>query len=275
MNRQQYNEHAHRMLTWAMLYARRGWPVFPVAPYGKIPALSRKAGGRGCLDATTNPYTVEKMWQRFPLANVGVATGTGAGLAVLDVDPRHGGEETLAALIATHGPLPGGPVARTTSGGRHHYLLSPPGMPNSAGRLGPGLDVRGRGGYVVAAPSLTPAGAYEWLNDWHADLEDWPDWLIPPRIEPTPVRCPKAVATASSDRVLAGLVRKVAEAGEGNRNAALFWAGCRLAEHAAAGRISLDEGAAELLAAAAEVGLSHHEADRTLRSALRKVGVAA
>lgn len=276
MNRTQYDEHAHRMITWARLYARRGWPVFPCAPFAKVPALSRKQGGRGCLDATTNLKTVEAMWARFPTANIGLATGGPAGLAVLDADVKTGGKDSLKALVAQHGNLPSAPVARTTSGGRHYFYNAPPGgINNSAGRLGPGLDVRGNGGYVVAAPSITPAGAYEWLGNWAIDLEDWPEWLIPPRIEPTPVRNPQALVVADADKVLAGLIRTVLDAGEGARNEKLFWAGCRLGEHATNGRISLDEGAAALLDAAARIGLTEHEANRTLHSALRKVSAAA
>ncbi len=58
------------------------------------------------------------------------------------------------------------------------------------------------------------------------------------------------------------------------RNDRLFWAACRLAEQATAGRVPLDVGAAVLLDAAAEAGLPEAEADRTLRSAVRRVGAA-
>jgi hypothetical protein len=77
-------------------------------------------------------------------------------------------------------------------------------------------------------------------------------------------------APGDANKALAGLVRTVAEAPQGTRNDRLFWAVCRLGEHATAGRVSLDEGAAALLAAAAEAGLSEAEADRTLASALRR-----
>jgi hypothetical protein len=73
-----------------------------------------------------------------------------------------------------------------------------------------------------------------------------------------------------ANKALAGLVRTVAEAPQGTRNDRLFWAACRLGEHATAGRVPLDKGAAALLAAAAEAGLPAAEADRTLRSALHR-----
>lgn len=260
-------------LRWALAYAQYGWPVFPVAEQAKVPALSRKEGGRGCLDATTDLDVVARMWRKFPRANIGVATG--GTVAVLDADVRSGGKESLKALVAQHGTLPSGPMARTTSGGRHYFYRPPPmGIPNSAGKLGPGLDVRGTGGYVVVAPSTTPAGGYTWLNDWQSELSDWPDWLIPPQDQPVPIRRPQVLAWAKSN-ILDGLIRAVDQAPVGSRNDRLFWAACCLATHAANGRLNLDQGAAALLDAAARVGLPEVEAHRTLASALRKVGISA
>jgi hypothetical protein len=117
VNRAEREALAADLRTWALAYAAHGWPVFPLAPGTKVPALPRRLGGRGCLDATTDAEIVAEMWKKYPLGNVGIATGEAAGLAVLDVDPRHGGELALAALVKLHGPIPAGPVARTPSGG--------------------------------------------------------------------------------------------------------------------------------------------------------------
>ncbi len=70
--------------------------------------------------------------------------------------------------------------------------------------------------------------------------------------------------------MLAGLVRTVAEAPKGTRNERLFWAAAKLSEHVVTGRLSLDDRAAALLDAAHTAGLSETEADRTIRSALRR-----
>ncbi len=117
MNRAKRDELARELRTWALAYAAHGWPVFPLAPGTKVPALPRRLGGRGCLDATIDAEIVAEMWGRYPLGNIGIATGEAAGLAVLDVDPRHGGELALAGLVERHGPIPAGPVARTPSVG--------------------------------------------------------------------------------------------------------------------------------------------------------------
>jgi hypothetical protein len=85
---------------------------------------------------------------------------------VLDVDRGGGGPESLAALEREHGPAPETARARTGGGGAHLFFGYPPGreeVPNSAGVLGPGLDVRGEGGYVVVPPSRT-RGAYGWVD---------------------------------------------------------------------------------------------------------------
>jgi hypothetical protein len=279
MNRGEREELAGHLRTWALTYARHGWPVLPLAPGTKIPALPRRLGGRGCLDATTDAEVVARMWDRYPLGNIGIRTGELSGLAVLDVDPRHGGEEALAALVAEHGPVPPGPVARTPSGGLHHFLGWREGLRCSAGQLGAGLDVRSDGGYVAAAPSVTDVGSYEWLVHPRTPLSPWPGWLVPTRGAPTkPLLIARnrgltsAVGPQSStgEKVLSGLVRTVAEALPGTRNVRLYWSACRLAEHTVAGRVPLDVGAAALLAAAAVAGLPEWEADRTLASALRR-----
>jgi hypothetical protein len=86
-------------------------------------------------------------------------------LVVLDVDSRAGGSESLAKLQRANGPLPRTARWCTGGGGMHIFFRYRDGeeMRNSAGLLGPGLDVRGEGGYVVVPPSRTQS-AYEWVE---------------------------------------------------------------------------------------------------------------
>ena len=158
------------LLRAALAYARRGIPVFPCEPRGKAPLTYS-----GFWDATTDPRRIEAWWRRWPGANVGVPTGGRSGLLVLDVDPRDGGPESLAELEREGGSLPETSRARTGGGGMHVLFRYPAGeeVRSSAGRLGPGLDVRGEGGYVVVPPSRT-RGGYEWLD--RMPLAD-PAWL--------------------------------------------------------------------------------------------------
>ena len=151
---------AHILLKAALPYARRGVPVFPCEPGGKRPLTYN-----GFWDASADPRRVEAWWSRWPEANVGIPTGERSGLLVLDVDPGAGGPESLAALERTGGPLPRTARTRTGGGGMHVFFRYPAEeeVRNSTGRLGPGLDVRGEGGYVVVPPSRT-RGTYEWLD---------------------------------------------------------------------------------------------------------------
>ena len=136
---------------------------------------------RGLLDASTDQTRIREWWLSTPNANIGLATGR---LIVLDVDPRHGGDESLKQLQERTGPLPLTWRVLTGGGGQHIYFRAPTGVEvrNSAGRLGAGLDVRGVGGYVVAPPSIHISGrTYEWSADHHPDwvpLAGFPSFLL-------------------------------------------------------------------------------------------------
>lgn len=143
---------------------------------------------RGLLDASRDPNVLAAWFERYA-CNIGIATGAVSGIVVLDIDPRHGGEEALAALEAEHGPLP--PTWRfLTGGGGEHIVFRHPGgtVKNSAGRIGPGIDVRGDGGYIVAPPSLHISGRpYAISVDHHPDevaLAPLPHWLLNLLAEP-------------------------------------------------------------------------------------------
>lgn len=124
---------------------------------------------RGLKDATSDLETIKAWWSRRPRANIGTPTGRAAGMVVLDVDPDKGGFKTLSALIRRHSPLPETPTVHTGGGGLHFYLRHPGGrVSNSAGKLGPGLDIRGDGGYVLLPPSVhATSRSYAWQGDWH------------------------------------------------------------------------------------------------------------
>ena len=78
---------------------------------------------RGLHDASTDPDQIRRWWREWPDANVGIRTGAESGLIVLDVDPDHGGDESLAKLEAPYGPLPATVQQRT--GGRGPTLPFP------------------------------------------------------------------------------------------------------------------------------------------------------
>lgn len=131
----------------ALGYAARGWPVFPCRR-DKRPLVRN-----GFRDATAELAQIEDWWRRWPQALVGGPTGKRSGLVVLDIDvkhPRAWGFDTLAELGLAL--LPDTPMAHTASGGLHVYFgCTEREIGNSVGKhgLGPGLDVRGEGGYVI------------------------------------------------------------------------------------------------------------------------------
>lgn len=161
----------------ALGYAARGWRTLPVS--GKIPTLKDWPSA-----ASTDPDTIRGWWAQQPAANVGIATGKQSDLFVLDVDPDKGGEDTLLKLEAQYGEVPRTIEVITGGGGRHFYFQHPGvSIGNSAGKLGPGLDIRTDGGQVVAPPSVHPETGrhYEWDAAHHPDdvpLAPVPQWLL-------------------------------------------------------------------------------------------------
>ncbi len=176
-----------------MEYAARGLPVFPLKPGGKEPAISKREGGRGHHDATTDRSRITAWWNRYPDANIGIPTGERSGILALDVDQPIG----LDALEGEHGQLPATRTHSTGSGGMHYLYRYPADaeIRNSAGKLAPGLDVRGEGGYIVAPPSATKR-PYEVLD--RLPQAEPPKWLT------EVLRRPHSAATRRSDAPGAG-----------------------------------------------------------------------
>jgi len=171
--------HVPLLLTAALAYARRGWPVFPLhhpvndrcscgkaecGNVGKHPRYHDADLQHGLKDATTDLETIQRWWSRWPEANIGVVTGAISGLVVLDIDPRHGGHLILEDLEAEYGKLPHTVESQTGGGGRHILFQHPGGRVRSGSdKLGPGLDLKADGGYIVVPPSLHASGQrYEW-----------------------------------------------------------------------------------------------------------------
>lgn len=194
----------------ALGYARRGWQVFPCHSPAKSGCSCGKADctsvgkhpqtKQGLKDATTDEARIRAWWMMQPNANVAIRTGADSGLVVLDVDPDKGGKDSLDALIAEYGALPETVACRTGGGGWHYYFQRPDEwLSNSASKLGPGLDIRGDGGYVIAPPSRHASGGrYEWEQSSRPEdtpLAPMPAWLLSLLRNPAPA--PSAVTGAS------------------------------------------------------------------------------
>lgn len=148
-----HDERARDLGKSALFYARWGWPVHPLTPGGKVPITKH-----GCKDATTDTEQITQWWNENPHANIGLATGH--AFDVIDVDVPTGALEWAnfrdnpKQLWNIYGWV------TTPSGGWHAYV-EPTGHGNLTS-LRPGVDFRGKGGYVVAPPSRTPQGRYVW-----------------------------------------------------------------------------------------------------------------
>lgn len=141
---------------------------------------------RGFKDASDKPSDIEYWKNKWPGTNFGVRTGEESGIVVIDVDlQKDVTEGSLEALRDASHELPQDTVIVLTGGGGLHFYYKYPGVrvPCSIGkRLGPGIDVRGDGGYVVMAGSNHVSdGKYEYLAGRSPDeieIADMPDWMV-------------------------------------------------------------------------------------------------
>ncbi len=146
----------------AIEYAKKGFAVFPLKYRDKVP-LTRN----GCKDATTDAAQIKAWWQKYPNANIGLATGSvsqNVFVIDLDIDEDRGidGYHSLEDWQREHGDFPETWTAITGRGGYHLYYRGNGRIKNRAGIID-GVDIRGNGGYVVAPPSIHKNGRrYEW-----------------------------------------------------------------------------------------------------------------
>jgi hypothetical protein len=276
----QEEEHLHA----ALAYAERGIPVLPLHhPVVRAPVV---AGGRapvacscgnpachsvgkhpladrGVDAATTDPDRLTWWWRRFPLANLGLATGV--AFDVLDVDSSQAANSlrwfTVAYVARGRGPL-----ARTGGDGWHFYL-APTGLGNLYPRGLGRMAWQGRGGYVVAPPSRHASGAvYTWVRDLGTPLPEAP-LPLRERLRPAAARArPGPGANPYGQDVLERWLAEVASAPKGERNCTLYRAGLRLYSMVAGGLLDRDQVEEGLMVAAEASRLAVEEPAQTRRT---------
>jgi hypothetical protein len=245
---------------------------------GKHPRLRADRPGRGGVhEASCDPATVRRWWRRWPSANV--ALRTGERFDVADVDGQPGVEALRAILTSAGGSTGPGPLARSGGGG-WHLLFAPTGA-GSPGRILPGVDWRGRGGYVLVWPSRHPSGGrYRWVRPLCPALPEAPPalrrLLAPPPQPSTPraaVR-PRSTGGGYGQAALRSECARLAatspgEPGRWGRNRALYMAAFRLGRLAAAGELAPARITAALADVARSIGLDGREIGPTIASGLR------
>ena len=178
--------------TAALEYAARDWPVFPLhSPTAHGCSCGRTDCARpakhprtahGLKDASRDAETIREWWMRWPDANIGMATGQPSGVFVVDVDGE-AGRASVAELARQGLTLPATLTVTTgrADGGEHRYYRMPSGVDvhnDQSGRIGPHVDVRGTGGFVVCPPSVHASGKQYRFIDPDAPIADAPAWVI-------------------------------------------------------------------------------------------------
>jgi hypothetical protein len=262
------------LLTAALAYARRGWPVFPCEVGGKRP-LGRLAP-HGLKDGTTDGDVIRTWWEAEPQANIGLPTGI--HFDVLDID----GPDALDELERSGQPGDPdieGPTVATPRG--WHCYLAPTGRGNGVNIGGlAGVDWRGRGGYVVAPLSRKEDGTrWTWMTGTPQDLgPDTPITAAPAWVlalfdrKATPAAGPGAIRHAGlTGYGCAALERelgKLVMAPEGTRNHTLNRSAHSLGQLIGGGVLTVDEVGDALLLTAMRIGLTELEATATIKSGL-------
>ena len=266
----------------ALGYMERGWPVFvlgrskrPVANCkgcrtagpGHDPAACPCLTCHGFYAATTSPARLAAMLRAVSGGLLAIRTGTAAGLAVVDIDPRNGGQVDPALMTPT--------ATVATGGGGWHLYYRHPGGPLPAALPGrAGVDVKADGGYVVAPPSAHPGTGrpYRWAGE--RPVTEMPPALRaalapPPAADrPAPLSGPpvtrRAGGISSPPALLTAHLRAVETAPEGRRRVTLYGAARGVARMVTAGAIT----EADAIAALTAAGLAAQQTERDIRAAI-------
>jgi hypothetical protein len=227
------------------------------AGYATFPCRNdkRPACPHGFRDASKDPGRILELWHRWPGALVGIATGVVSQLWVVDVDVKH--PEACNWWRANHRRLLPTRTYETRSAGLHLYYRDGDSIGCSSGRICRGIDTRGGGGYAIHW-FAAGFGCHD-----HSPPAPWPQCLRDALAPPPPRPEPRHAGPLPAEAAIAGIVRRVATAAEGERNALLFWAACRLLERG----LRHAEVEALLLHTARATGLPDSEIRRTITSA--------
>lgn len=200
--------------------ARSGFKVFPTNN------LKRPTTEGWQELATDDEEMVGPLFSEHMNGWLGVGVRTGLGFIVIDTDPKNCGEENLIKMEKNLGALPPTLTSRSGSGGHHRYYKVPENVEitNRApiNHDYPGVDVRGRGGYVVAPPSMHESGnSYEWLSVCDTMSSLPVTWVASLSVRPREIT--KAQPKGQKKEMSVDTLRFLAEgAADGERNHRLF-----------------------------------------------------
>jgi hypothetical protein len=166
---------------------------------GKKPFL-----GKGLLDATCDPATIDRWFVENKGVNVALRTGAESDFWVLDLDSPEA-LRWLHDMEKKHGYLPNTRIEQSgrTGGGWHFFFKWPKRgfIKSRALKLVKNVETRGENGCIVVTPSIHPetGNPYTILNA--APIAEAPGWLLQlifdDQAASDPAPAPSAIATAA------------------------------------------------------------------------------
>jgi hypothetical protein len=281
------------ILTEALRLADDGWHVFMLGrtkrPVANCPdcrdvgdSHDREACGHllchGFYAATSDPERIRAIIRATPGGMLAIRTGALSGVVVVDIDPQNGGD--VLPLIE-RGLTPPTAYVPTGGGGLHLYYGHPgTPVPNSAGRLGLGIDVRGDGGYAVAPPSIHPKTGRPYVWARRRPIEEMPSPLVkacmpPPAPEPGSYSASTTTAEGISrpDRLLEANLNRVRTAVPGTRRSTLYGVARGVARMVTAGVIGLGDAYDVLMAEGRAAEQTERDTRRAIEGGFRAEGV--
>lgn len=266
------------ILSHALKYLEFGWQPTPV--HYAVDDVCSCSRGPNCHTPGKHPVLpgwqntildaneVTRIWTENPHYNVGLVTGSRTNLVALDIDAGNGGYESLRELEDENGLLPETTTAQTGGGGKHYLFRYPEGMViPTKGNIMRGIDVRGEGGQIVAAPSYhsKSRNRYKWVTGCSPATilpVDMPDWLLDMLEKQEPVWLGEQQAAVAPAETYYG----------GNRNNSLFSLGRRLRVIQDIGDAELGQMLHALNRAKCRPPLAESEVDLLISSVLKKGG---
>jgi bifunctional DNA primase/polymerase-like protein len=229
-------------------------PVFPCN------ADKKPTCPHGFKEACRSRADIRALFGRYPGELIGVPTGTESGFDVLDLDTyKHETARHFARSIgaqATRGH-------QTKQGGLHYLFQHHNGLRNSTGYPVPGVDIRAEGGYIIW-----------WAAHGYAvnplPIEPWPPRLLHRFMRNQTKSAMQKHTEPLDSKKLAGILRRLKTAVNGERNNILHWAACRLGDAINAGDIGRNESERILIAAGQHVGLDYRSIIATIASGFNR-----
>lgn len=247
-----------------------GFNAFPLPPRAKKAAMAWEK-----FQTERPAHDLVQRWLAKPELNGAIVTGKISGIFVVDIDS----DDARKAFFANE--VPPTAIVKTAKG--WHLYFKYPGFEvrNSAGKIMPGVDIRGDGGYVVCPGSIHPDGT-EYIWEDSSPIAEAPDWLLDllrpkeraPIVQTTVSKPLGASVDAYVRAAIDGELKNLRKAANGTRNVALNNAALKLGSLIGQGGLTEQQVRDLLFAEACDCGYVADDGEtaarKTIESGLRK-----